>query len=187
MVDGVNVRSRDLSYTQLDSGTQVRDFIPVVVQEGRLIEGASGPTLQLGREAGYPTIEGVSVTQAPTWINERRVLVISYNSQEPPGTLGYTVVVRPGYSVGDHYHHRREERILLLHGRGQFRLRDERPSSSTHELVNVFVLDYPGACVRIPTGVAHAIIADHTLTVLQVLASTEYDPNDDFHVVLSTL
>jgi oxalate decarboxylase/phosphoglucose isomerase-like protein (cupin superfamily) len=112
---------------------------------------------------------------------------VSYNSTEPPGTLGYTVIVRPGYSVGDHYHHRREERILVLHGRAQFRLQDQRPGTPGHELINIFTLDYPGSCVRVPAGVAHSILADGTLTVLEVLASTDYDPNDDVHVTLSTV
>jgi hypothetical protein len=49
----------------------------------------------------------------------------------------------------------------------------------------VFTLDYLGTCVRVPTGVAHAILADGTLTVLQVLASSDYDPGDDVHVTLS--
>jgi dTDP-4-dehydrorhamnose 3,5-epimerase-like enzyme len=89
--------------------------------------------------------------------------------------------------VGDHYHHRRVERILILHGRAQFRLLDERPDSPTLGRVNVFTLDYPGACVQVPTGVAHAIVADGALTVLQVLASSDYDPTDDVHFTLSSL
>jgi dTDP-4-dehydrorhamnose 3,5-epimerase-like enzyme len=159
----------------------------MVVREGRVVSGSSGDTLHVEREVGRPSIEGVEVTQAQTFINERRVLVVSYNRDEPPGTLGYTVVVRPGYAVGDHYHHRREERILLLHGRGEFRLLDERTDSPSRGVANVFTLDYPGASVRIPTGVAHAIIADGTMTVLEVLASSDYDPADDVHVALSGL
>jgi len=172
-----------MSYRQLDAGTLVGDFIPMEVQEGSRVDGK----LVLDGVQTHPTLPEVRVTQAQTFINERRVLVVSYNSQEPPGTLGYTVVVRPGHSVGDHYHHRRAERILVLHGRAQFRLLDERPDSPAHGRLNVFTLDYPGSCVCVPTGVAHAIIADGTLTVLQVLASAEYDPTDDVHVVLSTL
>ena len=176
-----------MSYQQLDSGAQAQEFIPMVVHEGRLVADPEGHRLVLNGEAHRTTIDGVSVTQAPTFINERRVLVVSYNSQEPAGTLGYTVVVRPGYAVGDHYHHRREERILVLHGRAQFRLLDERPDSPSHGRVNVFTLDYPGSCVHVPTGVAHAIVADGTLTVLEVLANSDYDPTDDVHVTLSSL
>lgn len=176
-----------MAYHQLDAGVRVEEFIPMVVQEGRLLNDDSGTRIEITAEAHHVTIDGVRVTQAQTFINERRVLVVSYNSQEPPGTLGYTVVVRPGYSVGDHYHHRRVERILVLHGRAQFRLLDERPDSPTHGKLNVFTLDYPGAVVRVPTGVAHAIIAEGAQTVLQVLASSDYDPTDDVHVTLSTL
>lgn len=171
-----------MSYRQLDAGSKVQDFLPLIVQEGRLHEGA----FEFTGESRHPTIAGVEVSQAQTFINERRVLVVSYNSQEPPGTLGYTVVVRPGHAVGDHYHFKREERILVLHGRAEFRLLDER-DSGTKGRVNVFTLDYPGACVRVPVGVAHAILADGVLTVLQVLASTDYDPGDDVHVSLSSL
>jgi dTDP-4-dehydrorhamnose 3,5-epimerase-like enzyme len=174
-------------YQQMDAGTQVQSFIPMTVQEARLASGPSGKLLQVERETQGPTIPGVEIIQAQTFINERRVLVVSYNSTEPPGTLGYTVIVRPGYSVGDHYHHRREERILVLHGRAQFRLQDQRPDTPSHELINIFTLDYPGSCVRVPAGVAHSILADGTLTVLEVLASTDYDPNDDVHVTLSTV
>lgn len=174
------------SYGALDSGTDVQSFIPMLVQEARIVSGPSGKSLQIERETSTPTIEGVRVTQAQTYINERRVLVVSHDSNEPPGTLGYTVVVRPGCSVGDHYHHRREERVLVLHGRAQFRLQDQRPHSHNREIINVFTLDYPGACVVVPAGVAHSILADGALTVLQVLASSDYDPGDDVHVTLST-
>lgn len=179
--------STQRSYRTLDAGTAVQNFIPLQVDEGRLEERENSAVLVLDKEAQGPTIPGVELVQAQTFINERRVLVVSYNSTEPPGTLGYTVVVRPGYSVGDHYHHRREERILVLHGRAQFRLLDERPDSPTHGVLNVFTIDYPGSCVRVPTGVAHAILAEGAVTVLQVLASTDYDPGDDVHLTLSTL
>jgi dTDP-4-dehydrorhamnose 3,5-epimerase-like enzyme len=176
-----------MSYRQLDSGKKIQDFLPMEVQEGRIVRDPAGDRLELAGEQSHPSIPGVEVTQAQTFINERRVLVVTHNSQEPPGTLGYTVVVRPGYSVGDHYHHHREERIVVLHGRAEFRLLDERPDSGTHGAVNVFTLDYPGSCVRIPTGVAHAIIARGATMVLQVLASSDYDPGDDVHVSLSGL
>src|SRR5438105_1765546 len=133
-----------MSYRQLDSGTQVQEFIPMAVHEGRLDPGSEALTEP--REVGHPTIPGVEVTQAPTFINERRVLVVSYNREEPPGTLGYTVVVRPGHAVGDHYHHRREERLLVLHGRAEFRLLDQREGSG-RGLFNRFTVDYPGTCV----------------------------------------
>src|SRR6476620_4144198 len=76
--------------------SRAHDFLPITVLEGR----TEGETIRLKGETGAPTIPGVDVSQAQTFINKRRVLVVSYNSQEPPGTLGYTVVVRPGCSVG---------------------------------------------------------------------------------------
>jgi len=176
-----------MSYQNLDAGTGVQNFIPMAVQEARIVSGPSGKALQALRDADAPTLGGVTVTQSQAFINERRVLVISHNSEEPAGTLGYTVIIRPGNSVGDHYHHHREERILVLHGRAVFRLQDLRPDSPTFETVNTFTLDYPGACVHVPTGIAHSILADGTLTVLQVLASSDYDPSDDVHVDLSRL
>ena len=176
-----------MAYQNLDAGRQSQEFIPMQVQEARVVSGPSGKSLQVERETDRPTIEGIQVVQSQTFINERRVLVVSYNSQEAPGTLGYTVVVRPGCIVGDHYHHRREERVLVLHGRAQFRLQDYRPHSATYEMVNLFTLDYPGACVLVPAGVAHSIYADGVMMVLQVLASTDYDPSDDVHVELSSM
>ncbi len=174
-----------MSYRHLDSGARISDFLPLLVREGRLEAGVDAARMVLEGEEPHPTLPGVEVTQAQTFINERRVLVVSYNSQEPPGTLGYTVVVRPGCAVGDHYHHQREERILVLHGRAEFRLVDKRPGGG--DRLNVFTIDYPGTVVRIPVGVAHAVVADGALTVLQVLASSDYDPADDVHVTLSSL
>lgn len=174
-------------YQQLEPGVQVEDFIPMLVQEGRVVEGEGGRRMEVGREAHHPTIGGVAVSQAQTFINERRVLVVSYNSSEPPGTLGYTVIVRPGCSVGDHYHHVREERLVLLHGLAEFRLQDHRRESLTSGLVNRFTVDYPGLCVCVPTGVAHSVIARGGMAVLQVLSSCDYDPHDDVHVPLSAL
>jgi len=174
-------------YQHLDPGASVTETIPLCVREGRIEAASHGLVLHAERELASPSIAGVAVSQARTFINERRVLVVSYDRDEPPGTLGYTVVVRPGCSVGDHYHHRREERILLLHGRGEFRLLDERAGSPTRGVANFFTVEYPGTCVRVPTGVAHTIIADGILTVLQVLASSDYDPADDVPVPLSSV
>lgn len=176
-----------LRYQHLDPGASVTETIPLCVREGRIEVATHGRVLRIERERAAPSIAGVAVSQARTFVNERRVLVVSYDRDEPPGTLGYAVVVRPGCSVGDHYHHRREERILLLHGRGEFRLLDERPDSPTRGIANFFTVEYPGMCVCVPTGVAHTIVADGMLTVLQVLASSDYDPADDVHVPLSAV
>jgi quercetin dioxygenase-like cupin family protein len=111
-------------YHHLDSGKRMEEFIPMRVQEARVASGPSGKLLQVESESDAPSIAGVEITQAQTFINERRVLVVSHNSQEPPGTLGYSVVLRPGCALGDHYHHKREERILILHGQAEFRLQD---------------------------------------------------------------
>lgn len=159
----------------------------MLVREGCLAQVDGERLLQVTGAASQPTIQGVEVSQIATFINERRVLVVTHNSLEPPGTLGYTVIVRPGCAVGDHYHHHREERIVLLHGRAEFRLFDERASSPSASRVNLLTLDYPGSCVRVPTGVAHAVVADGVLTVLQVLASADYDHQDDVPIPLSGL
>jgi dTDP-4-dehydrorhamnose 3,5-epimerase-like enzyme len=167
------------------AGIRTPAGFPLFVREGRLQDTEERPRFIAERETHHLTLGGVEVLQAQAFIDERRVLVVTHNSKEPPGILGYTVVVRPGFSVGDHYHHRREERILLLHGRGEFRLLDQRPHSPTYGRVNVLTLDYPGSGVRIPAGIAHSIIADGAMTVLQVLASSDYDPHDDVHILLS--
>ncbi len=162
-------------------------MVPMRARIGRVDTEGDLLVPRLDGESEAPTLFGVAVTQADTFIDERRVLVVSYNRREPPGTLGYSVVVQPGYHVGDHYHHHREERIVVLHGRAEFRLLDQRNGSATQGVLNVFTLDYPGCCVRIPTGVAHSVRADGTLSVLQVLASCDYDPSDDVHLALSAM
>ena len=172
------------SYAHLDSGARAPEFLALKVLCAR--PDAAGEQWRISGEESRPTIPDVRIGQAPTFINERRVLVVSFNSDEPAGTLGYSVVVRPGYSAGDHYHHRREERVLVLHGRAQFRLLDCRQGAEDAP-GNIFDIDYPGTTVTIPPGVAHAIIADGAIAVLQVLASNDYDPTDDVHVALSSL
>ncbi|HWO88315.1 MAG TPA: cupin domain-containing protein [Gemmatimonadales bacterium] len=159
----------------------------VLVQEARLRPGGEPLRAEALGEAAGPTLPGVELTRARTFADARRVLVVTYNSQEPPGTLGYSVVVRPGQAVGDHYHHRREERIVVLYGRAEFRLLDCRPGSPALDRLNRFTLEEPGSCVRIPAGVAHTIVAEGGPAVLQVLASCDYDPEDDVPVPLSRL
>src|SRR5262249_9046260 len=80
---------------------------------------------------------------------------------------------------------RREERIVFVSGAAEFRLLDERPTSTTYRHWNRFVIGEPGACVRVPAGVARTTRARAVPVVLQVLASCDYDPADDVPVPLS--
>src|SRR5205814_1848094 len=105
------------------------------------------------------TIAEVEVAYLPAFEDARRVLVVSYTSSSSPGTLGYCVVVRSGCSVGDHYHDRREELIILIDGRAEFRLLDRRAGSATRGCWNRFEVSRPGSCVRVPAGVAHTVTA----------------------------
>ena len=129
-------------------------------------------------------IPGVEITRTPTFVDHRRVLVVDYNLERPPGELGYSVVVQPDQVVGNHYHLRRHERILLLHGAARFRLHDCRDDSPTRDADADFSVGEPGLCVHVPPGVAHAIQAADGLVVLHVLASVDYDPDDDFRLEL---
>ncbi|MEO6906262.1 MAG: hypothetical protein ABI210_00075 [Abditibacteriaceae bacterium] len=131
----------------------MEEFIPMRVQKAHVVSGPTGKLLQMESDSNAPSIAGVEVTQVQTFINKRRELVVSHNSQERPGTLSYSGVVRSGCALNDHYHHKREERIVILHGQEKFRLQDCRPLSASHQLINLFTLDYPCACVRIPAGV----------------------------------
>lgn len=176
-----------MPYQQLDAGKRMREEAQPRVQEARIADGPSGKFLQVEREVQGTTLAGVQVQRTRTFVNERRVLIVAFDTSEPPGTLGYAVALRPGCTVGDHYHHRREERIILLHGRVMFRLQDMRPDSPTRGLINVFQLTDPGVSVSIPTGVAHSILAEGGPAVLQVVASADYDPADDTHVDLAGL
>src|SRR3954452_1798483 len=147
-----------MPYQNLDTGKRVNQQVPVKVREGRIASGPSGKYLHVERETDMVTLPGVRVERMPAFANERRVLVVTYDSSQPAGTLGYAVVVRPGCTVGDHYHHRREERIVLLHGRALFRLQDLRPDSATKGLINLFEVTEPGVSVLVPTGIAHSIL-----------------------------
>jgi len=176
-----------IAYQTLDTGKRVRDHIVLRVKEARIASGPSGKYLHIERDIDHVSLGGVRVERTRSFVNERRTLVVSFDSSEPAGTLGYAVAVRSGCTVGDHYHHRREERIILVHGRASVRLQDMRPGSPTYGLINLFELAEPGLAVRIPTGVAHSILAEGGVAVLQVLASAEYSPEDDAHVDLSAL
>ena len=63
-----------MSYGLLDAGTRLQEYLPMVVREARLDGSADGP-VRFDRETAQPTIQGVEVAQAQTFINERRVLV----------------------------------------------------------------------------------------------------------------
>lgn len=132
-------------------------------------------------------IDGVIVTEMTRFVDNRRTLVVCYNSQEPPGTLGYTLVVRPYEWVGDHYHDQRFERIVLIDGAAHFRLLDKRRESPTNGTAMEIALAKPGDCIHIPAGVAHAITTYQNKLVIQVLASHDYNSEDDHHVNLSRL
>jgi dTDP-4-dehydrorhamnose 3,5-epimerase-like enzyme len=176
-----------IAYQSLDAGKRIRDHIVLRVKEARIASGPSGKYLYIEREIDHVSLGAVRLERTRSFVNERRVLVVSFDSTEPAGTLGYAVALRPGCTVGDHYHHRREERIILVDGRATFRLQDMRPDSPTRGLINLFELTEPGLSVHIPTGVAHSILAEGGVAVLQVLASADYNPQDDVHVDLSAL
>ncbi|HEX8235921.1 MAG TPA: hypothetical protein VF600_08190 [Abditibacteriaceae bacterium] len=54
-------------YQQLDAETQVQNFVPITVQEARLVSGPWGKSLQVERETQGPTIPGVEIIQAQTF------------------------------------------------------------------------------------------------------------------------
>jgi dTDP-4-dehydrorhamnose 3,5-epimerase-like enzyme len=178
---------KQMPYEQLDTGKRVRDQVGLKVSEARIASGPSGKYMHVQRQVDHLTLGGIRVERARAFVNERRALIVSFDSTDPPGTLGYAVTVRGGCTVGDHYHHRREERVILLHGKVMFRLQDMRPDSPTAGVINLFEVGEPGVGVHIPTGIAHSILAEGGVAVLQVLASSDYSPDDDVHVDLSML
>lgn len=136
-------------------------------------------TLALSTQEDAGLIAGVETGSTPAFEDDRRILVVCHNGDYPGGPLGYSVVIRAGERVGDHYHLRREERIVVVSGCAEFLLLDQRAGSGTWGIRQRFVVDRPGSWVRVPPGVAHAVRAAVTPVVLHVLASCEYHPADD--------
>lgn len=163
------------------------EAIRLPVRVARMVSGPSEGELSPERESSALTISGIELAQRPAYGDARRVLVVSYANGEAPGRLGYTVAVRPGHWVGEHYHRRREERIILVSGTAEFRLLDQRPGLESFGEWNRFTVERAGLCIRVPARVAHTVIAGGQGAVLQVLASCDYEAADDIPVALSAL
>ena len=160
----------------------------LTVRHGYIGSGVSGKCLQIESVDYSVGIEGVEVgRQFADCEAERRDLTLCYNRDTPPGVLGYVVTLRPGGYAGNHYHHKRGEKVILCGGRAYFRIQDQRPTSPTFGQVACFHLSVIGTTVYLPPGVAHSIGAAEVGAVIFVAADYDFDPNDDVHTALAGL
>lgn len=100
----------------------------------------------------------------------------------------YEVTFRePTMVRANHYHWKKTEYLRALKGGVELILIDLREKSETYEYRNVHCLTPRSGLIRVPAGVAHALISIDPGTVVQVLATEHHDPTDDHpHLVIQT-
>ena len=82
----------------------------------------------------------------------------SWGVNPDPLVYVYAITIRPGRIKGWVQHRQQEDRIFLLRGTIRFGLFDDRASSPTHRLLNLFtVSERNRGLVIIPRGVYHAL------------------------------
>jgi dTDP-4-dehydrorhamnose 3,5-epimerase len=102
------------------------------------------PSVTASGESLAPHIEGVV---NPAW---------GYHPM--PMVYAYRCLIRPGKVKGWQMHHKQDDRIAMLDGVMTWALYDDRPSSPTRGMLNVFTFSERNrALVTVPAGVWHAV------------------------------
>ncbi len=95
----------------------------------------------------------------------------------PERTFGqlYVTAAHPGFVKGNHYHTRKHEWFVAVHGKGELVLRDRTNGEQTTHPLDA---ENP-ATIHVPPGQTHAIVnsGDEALVVVGYI-SEEYDPAD---------
>lgn len=109
-----------------------------------------------------PRIEGVVIKHVPPVEDERgeicEVYRPSWGVNPDPLVYVYAITIRPGRIKGWVQHRLQEDRIFLLRGTIRFGLFDDRPSSPTYRLLNLFTISERNrGLVIVPRGVFHAL------------------------------
>lgn len=90
-------------------------------------------------------------------------------------------VIKPGFTKGNHWHHTKVEKFLVVAGEGVIRLRE----ISSQEVIEIFVKAEHLEMIDIPVGYTHHIENTGTNDLITVIWANEYfDPNhaDTFYL-----
>ncbi|MEY2485358.1 MAG: hypothetical protein QOH39_1006 [Verrucomicrobiota bacterium] len=106
-------------------------------------------------------VEGVSVRDAPTHLDERGSVVEIYDSRwgwhPAPLVSAHCFTIRPGYVKGWGLHKTHQDRYFILQGEMELVLFDPRPDSSTYgQVCKIPMSEMNRRLVNIPTHVWHA-------------------------------
>ncbi len=106
-------------------------------------------------------IEGVSIRDAPTHVDERGSVVEIYDPRwgwhPAPMVFAHCFTIRPGFVKGWGLHKTHEDRYFILHGEMALVLFDPRPDSSTcGQVCKIVMSELNRRLVNIPKFVWHA-------------------------------
>ena len=78
-------------------------------------------------------------------------------------------ISKPGITKGNHWHHTKNEKFLVVHGKGTIRFRN----IYSDEIIEYHVSDKKLEVVDIPTGYTHSIINEGTEDMVTIMWANE--------------
>jgi dTDP-4-dehydrorhamnose 3,5-epimerase len=143
-------------------------------------------TVAPGGKVIQSLIEGVSLHEVPTHVDERGLVVEIYdprwNWHPAPMVFAHCFTIRPGYVKGWGLHKTHEDRYFILQGDMELVLYDPRPGSSTYGAIcKIAMSETNRRLVNIPTLVWHAEhnIGDKDVVVIDLPTEPYNHENPD--------
>ncbi len=135
------------------SGSLLDQTLAGAARDGQTVS-AEGKTIR-------PLVEGVSIRDVPTHIDERGSVVEicdpRWGFHPSPMVFAHCFTIRPGYVKGWGLHKTHEDRYFILQGDMELVLYDPRPESSSYGLVcKILMSESNRRLVNIPKFVWHA-------------------------------
>lgn len=107
-------------------------------------------------------IDGVRLHYVNTQVDERGTVCEIFNPvwgfHEAPLVYMYQMTIRPNHVKGWVVHYEQDDRLFLSQGSVKIVLYDDRPESSTYQMVNeIYMSEYRRGLIIFPQHVYHAI------------------------------